>query len=158
MRPTRYLSAYKGFNAGSGSRILRKAQRTTIVQRVFSSNCPAVEPSHLKNAATVSNARRISVESACVEVRWIVRLRPLSTIRPMIDMYAGREVVASRWAVGSARRQNAFHQFVVADGLDVDVPRLPEQNRENRSADDVALRAGVVARVTLFVNTEHRFA
>ena len=57
MRPTRYLSAYKGFNAGSGSRILRKAQRTTIVQRVFSSNCSAVEPSHLKNAATVSNAR-----------------------------------------------------------------------------------------------------
>ena len=37
--------------------------------------------------------------------------------------------------------------LVVADGLDVDVPRLPEQDRKNRSADDVALRAGVVARV-----------
>lgn len=35
----------------------------------------------------------------------------------------------------------------MADGLDVDVPRLPEQNRKNRSADDVALRTGVVARV-----------
>ena len=84
MRPARYLSAHKGFNAGSGSSILRKAQRTTIVQRVFSSNCSAVESSHLKNAATVFNARWISVESACVEVRWIVHLRPLSTIRPMI--------------------------------------------------------------------------
>ena len=29
----------------------------------------------------------------------------------MIDMYAGREVIASRWAVGSARRQNTFHQL-----------------------------------------------
>jgi hypothetical protein len=79
----RYVSAYRGLNAGSGSRILRKAQRTTSVQRIFSSNCPAVEASHLKNAATVSSARWISVESACVEVRWIVRFRPLSTIRPM---------------------------------------------------------------------------
>ena len=74
-------------------------------QRDFSSNCSAVEPIHRKNAATVFNARCISLDSAWVEVRWMVRLRPLSTILPMMDMYAGREVIASRCAVGSASRQ-----------------------------------------------------
>ena len=39
---------------GSGSGILLKAQRTTSIQRVISSNCSAIEPSHLKNAASVS--------------------------------------------------------------------------------------------------------
>ena len=37
--------------------------------------------------------------------------------------------------------------LVVADRLDVDVAGLPEQDREDGRADDVALRAGVVARV-----------
>ena len=96
---------------GVWEQILRKAQRTTSIQRVISSNCSAIEPSHLKNAATVSKARWIRPDSAWVEVRWMVRLRPLSTILPMIDMYAGRDVIASRWASGSASRQNMFHQL-----------------------------------------------
>lgn len=37
--------------------------------------------------------------------------------------------------------------LVVADRLDVDVPCLPEQDREDGRADDVAFRAGVVALV-----------
>ena len=45
------------------------------------------------------------------------------------------------------KAEQLLRGLVVADGLDVDVPRLPEQDRKNRSADDVALRAGVVARV-----------
>ena len=52
----------------------------------FFSKRSAVDFSHRKNAATVPRSRLIRSASVCVDVRWMIRFRPLSTMRPIIPM------------------------------------------------------------------------
>ena len=70
------ISVGLGPRRGSRRSSLLKATVRMSVQRLSGSNCSAIESTHPRNCPIRFSESLIELASACVEVRWIVRLPP----------------------------------------------------------------------------------